>query len=335
MTTMQRWELPDFGRANLSLATAARPVPKPNEVLVKVEAVSFNYRDLLILENRLGPGYSTPLVPGSDFAGTVIEAGSAVTRFRVGERVISNDIAGWIDGNAPTLETNVTTTLGRLSQYIVADPELLVHAPGSLTAVEAATLPCAGLTAWMTIVELGRVRAGQTVVIQGTGGVAMFAIQLALAHGARVIVTTSSAEKIARLQLLGSIETIDRTRTPEWQQEVLKLTGPRGADHIVEMAGGDNVGRSLQAVALGGRISMVGLLGDSNFSGPTGLILYKRATIAGIGVGPRRALEDMMRAVNALKLKPVIDKVYGFADVPSAYDHLERGAFGKIVVEVE
>jgi len=270
MTMMQRWELPVFGRSNLMLGSAPRPVAGPGQVLVKVEAVSLNFRDLLILDNNLGSGYSVPLVPGSDFAGKVEEVGEGVTRFRPGDRVISNDIAGWVDGDAPTAQTNKTTILGRLSPYVVEDPEQLVLAPASLTAVEAATLPCAGLTAWMTIVELGRVRAGQTIVIQGTGGVSMFAIQLALAHGARVIVTTSSADKIERLRQIGEIETINRSDTPEWQQEVLKLTGPRGADHIVEMAGGDNVGRSLEAVALGGRISMVGLLGDQHFSGPTG-----------------------------------------------------------------
>lgn len=286
-------------------------------------------------KNRLGSGYTFPLVPGSDLAGTVVDVGAGVTRVRPGDRVISNDIDGWIDGAAPTLETNTRSILGRLSRYVVVNPDQLVIAPNSLTAVEAATLPCAGLTAWMIIVELGRVRAGQTVVVQGTGGVAMFSIQLALAHGARVIVTTSSAEKIVRLQQVGPVETINRSATPEWQREVLKLTGPRGADHIVEMAGGENIGRSLEAIALGCRVSMVGLLGDSQLGGPTGMMLYKRATLAGIGVGPRRALEDMVRAVDQLKLKPVIDKVYDFGDAPSAVDHLERGAFGKIAIKVD
>lgn len=157
-----------------------------------------------------------------------------------------------------------------MTRYIAVSEQQLVHAPASLTAIEAATLPCAGLTAWMTIVELGRVHAGQTVVVQGTGGVATFAIQLALLHGARVIVTTTSDEKMSRVAGLGNVETVNRNTGPEWHAEVLRLTGPRGADHIVEMAGGDNIGRSLQAVALGGRISMVGLLGDSQLGGLPG-----------------------------------------------------------------
>jgi NADPH:quinone reductase-like Zn-dependent oxidoreductase len=145
---MQRWELPAFGRDNLVLTSALRPKPDPKEVLVKVEAVSLNYRDLLILENGLGGGYDLPLLPGSDFAGTVIEVGVEVTRFRPDDRVINTDIIGWIDGPAPTLDTNTKTIMGRLAQYVVVNPEHLVAAPASLSPVEASTLPCAGLTAW-------------------------------------------------------------------------------------------------------------------------------------------------------------------------------------------
>lgn len=332
MEVMQRWELTNFGRENLSLQTVPRPTPGLDEVLIKISAVSLNRRDLLIMENNLGAGYTVPLVPGSDLSGTVIEVGSNVTRFRLGDQVINSDIAGWIDGSAPTLETNTIATLGRLSHYVIADPEQLVLAPGKLTAIEACTLPCAGLTAWMAIVELGHVHAGQTVVVQGTGGVAMFAIQLALAHGARCIVTTSSVEKAERLRGFGNIDVINRSIAPEWQNKVLELTGPRGADHILEIAGGENIDRSLQAVALGGRISIIGLLGDSHLGGSTGLMLFKRVTMTGIGVGPRRALEDLITAADALDFKPVIDSVYKFDEVPAAFDHLERGAFGKIVV---
>ena len=334
MTTMQRWELSAFGRENLSLVSVPRPVPGADEVLVEVEAVSLNYRDLLIIEGRMGPQHTLPLLPGSEFGGTVVETGTEVTRFRAGDRVICSDIAGWIDGRAPSLETNSAAIDGRLAQYVVVDPEQLVSAPESLSVIEAATLPCAGLTAWMAVVELGRVHAGHTIVVQGTGGVALFAITFALAHGARVIVTTTSDEKIARLQALGPVQSIDRKLSPEWHEEVLKLTGPHGADHILEMAGGENIGRSLQAVALGGRISIVGLLDSFDLGGSTGMMLYERATLAGIGVGPRRALEDLVRAVDALNLKPVIDGIYDFADTPAAFEHLARGAFGKVVIRL-
>lgn len=330
----ERWELPAFGRENLIRRELPRPVPKTNEALVAVEAVSLNYRDIRILDNNLGAGYSVPLVPGTDIAGTVLEVGADVRRVGAGDRVISNDIAGWVDGTAPSLETNSATLAGRLARHIVIDAELLVSAPAHLSASEAATLPTAGLTAWMAIVELGKVNAGQTVVVQGTGGVAIFATQFAVAHGARVIVTTTSEEKIARLRTVGRVEAINRRLYPEWHEKVRELTGPRGADHIIEMAGGDNIERSLQALAFGGRISMIGLLEADRLGGSSGQVFYKRATIAGLGVGPRRALEDLVRAVDQISLKPVIDKVYDFADAPAAFDHLERGPFGKIVINL-
>jgi NADPH:quinone reductase-like Zn-dependent oxidoreductase len=331
---MKLWELSAFGRENLQLVDGERPTPALGEVLVEVEAVSLNYRDLLIVQGQMGPDYVPPLRPGSEFSGKVVEIGSGVTRFQVGDHVISCDIAGWIDGAAPTLETNASAMHGLLAQYVAVDAERLVLAPATLSAIEAATFPCAGLTAWMAVVELGHVHASQTIVVQGTGGVSLFATQFALAHGARVLVTTSSAEKIARLQALGPAEAIDRSLWPQWQERVLELTGPRGADHILEMVGGENIGRSLQAVSLAGRISIIGLLGSFELGGPTGLVLYKRATLAGIGVGPRRVLEDMVRAVDRLKIKPVIDAVYDFDDAPAAYDHLARGAFGKVVIRV-
>ncbi|VFR32316.1 Alcohol dehydrogenase [plant metagenome] len=334
MSNNRRWELAAHGRQHLSQVQASRPVPGTGEVLVAVEAVSLNYRDHLIVENGLGTDWTFPLVPGTDLAGRVVETGAGVTRFAVGDRVISNDIAGWVDGDAPTEDTNRATIVGRLAEYVVVDAQQLVAAPSSLDAVQASTLPCAALTAWMAVVELAHVRAGQTLVVQGTGGVALFAVQFALAHGARVIVTSSGQAKLDRLATLGPVEGIDRSRHPDWQHEVLRLTQGRGADHILEMAGGDNLGRSLEAVRVGGRISMIGLLGGNHFSGPTGLMLYKRATIAGIGVGSRRVLEDMVRAIDALQLKPVIDAAYDFDALPQALAHLERGAFGKVVVKV-
>lgn len=334
MNSIRRWELSSYGRQHLSQVQVSRPVPGVGEVLVAVEAVSLNYRDHLIIENGLDADWRFPLVPGTDLAGRIVELGANVTRFTVGNRVISNDIAGWIDGDAPTEETNRSTIVGRLAEYVVVDEQQLVTAPSSLDALQASTLPCAALTAWMAVVELAHVCAGQTVVVQGTGGVALFAVQFALAHGARVIVTSSSQSKLDRLTTLGLIEGIDRLRNPEWQHEVLRLTKGRGADHILEMAGGDNLGRSLEAVRLGGRISVIGLLNGNTFSAPTGPMLYKRATIAGIGVGSRRVLEDMVRAIDTLNLKPLIDVVYEFDALPQALAHLERGAFGKVVIKV-
>src|SRR5262249_39506994 len=202
-------------------------------------------------------------------------------------------------------------------------------APRSLDAAAASTLPVAGLTAWMALVELGKLRAGQTVVVQGTGGVALFAVQFAAALGARVILTSSSDEKLERARALGATDTINRQQTPEWHQAVRDLTAGRGADHILEMAGGDNVQKSLEAVAVGGRISLVGLLDAPDFRLSIVPLLFRRASVIGIGVGHRRALEDMVRAVDWLGLTPVIDARDRFAELPKAMAPLRRGAFGQ------
>lgn len=335
--TIKRWEIPSLGLEKLALASVPFPVLKAGEVLVKVEAVSLNYRDGEVAENGMGVALKFPFTPASDMAGTIVAVGEGVTRFAVGERVISICITGWVDG-AP-LSWAVSPTQGGpipgiLAEYVATPAEWCVRAPKSLTAAEASTLPIAALTAWMALIELGHVHAGQTVVVQGTGGVSLFAVQLAAACGATVIVTSSSDEKIERAIKLGATHGINRTRVLEWQSAVLELTDGRGADHILEMAGGENVRRSLEAVVNGGRISLIGLLESAELTVPILALLGSRASITGISVGPRRALEDLVRMIDQHLIKPVIDHTYAFAEVPQAFAHLNRGAFGKIVIEV-
>lgn len=328
---MKRWEVGEPGIDAMRLVDATRPEPLPGEVLVKVGAVALNYRDLAILEGTMGAWRSHS--PGSDMAGEVIAVGAGVTRFSSGDRVVSLDISNWIDGLAPQEGTNNAPFLGRLADYVTVPSELLVHAPTSLDFAAASTLTVAGHTAWFAVVELGRVRAGEVVVIQGTGGVSLFAVQFACAHGARVIVVSSSSGKLDRLQNLHPIQGIDRGRQPEWDSEVLKWTGGRGADHILEMAGGD-ISRTLNALRIGGRISVIGLLADEELRVPILSILLKRAQLIGIGVGHRRAMEDMIRAVDQLKIQPIVDAIYPFAEAPAAFAHVKRGAFGKAVVSL-
>jgi len=334
---MNRWEIPSLGLGKLALRTAPRPVPKPGEVLVEVEAVSLNYRDAEVADNGMGNVLEFPFTPGSDMAGRVVEVGEAVTRFAVGDRVISAYIPGWIDGasrswaEAPTQGGPLP---GMLTEFIATPAEWCVTAPATLTPAEASTLPVAAVTAWMALVELGRLNAGHTVVVQGTGGVSLFAVQLAAASGATVIITSSSDEKIARALELGATHGINRHKTPEWQNEVRTLTDGRGADHILEMAGGDNLARSLKAVATGGRISVIGLLESDELTLPILPLLGSRASIVGIAVGPRRVLEDVVRTIDRHGIKPVIDAVYPFEQVPQAFGHLQRGPFGKVVVQV-
>src|SRR5215813_11621310 len=332
-TTMQKWEITAPGDANLRLVTAAKPWPKPGEILLEVDAVALNYRERWIIDGGMGGSWEPPLTPGSDVAGRVVAVGDHVTRFAVGDRVIDNDMVGWLDGDAPPPDAH-SFQVGRLAQYVVAPADWFIAAPRSLDAAAASTLPVAGLTAWMALVELGKLRAGQTVVVQGTGGVALFAVQFAAAMGARVILTSSSDEKLERARTYGATDVINRQRTPEWHQAVRDLTAGRGADHILEMAGGDNVQKSLEAVAVGGRIALVGLLDAPDFRLSIVPLLFRRASIIGIGVGHRWALEDMVRAVDRLRLTPVIDARYRFAELPKAMVHLRRGAFGKVVVQV-
>jgi NADPH:quinone reductase-like Zn-dependent oxidoreductase len=334
---MMRYEMPDFGIDRLKLVPALRPIPKPGEVLVAVEAVSLNYRDLVVAENRMTADLRFPFTPTSDMTGKVVAIGEGVTRFAPGDRVISTYITNWIDGeplswaNSPTQGGPIP---GMLSQFVATPADWCVRAPDSLSAEEASTLPVAALTAWMALIELGHLRPGQTVVVQGTGGVSLFAVQFAAAAGAKVIVTSSSDDKLARAKALGAAHGINRVTSPDWEIIVAQLTDGRGADHILEMAGGDNMKRSIAAVAPGGRISVIGLLESEELATPIMPLLASRASIVAVAVGPRRVLEDVVRMVDHHRIKPEIDAVYGFSEVGEAFAHLRRGAFGKIVVRV-
>jgi NADPH:quinone reductase-like Zn-dependent oxidoreductase len=338
--TMRRWTMDAIGRDRLKLDTAPVPLPAAGEILVKVAAVSLNYRDKLVIETGMGLALQFPFVPASDMAGVVQAGGAGSTRFKPGDRVISTFSPGWIDGlNGGTARRPPYKTLGGvyqgvLSEYVALSEDWFSPAPASLSDTEASTLPCAALTAWFALVERGALRTGQTVLVHGTGGVALFGLQFARAHGAEVIIVSGSDEKLARAQGLGATHEVNR-KAGDWVEAVYRLTGERGADHILEIVGGAHLGRSIEAAAVGGRISVIGVLEGFDVSGPVGPLMLKGLTIQGIGVGHRRALEDMTRAVDRLALKPVVDACYSLGDLPQALDHLDRGPFGKIVVEIE
>lgn len=336
---MNRWALNALGRHNLCLVAAPKPRPAPGEVLVKVSAVSLNYRDKLVIETGARAQLSFPFIPGSDMAGVVEAVGEGVARFGVGDRVISSFVPDWIDGDrAGTARDPGYRSLGGaypgvLAEYVACPAHWLVAAPASLDDAEASTLPVAGLTAWFALVEQGGVSADQTILVQGTGGVALFGLLIARAYGARVIITSSSDDKLARARALGAAYGINRT-TDDWVEGVYRATDDRGADHILELVGGRNLERSLRAVAIHGRISIIGLLDGAEISAPTGLILQKSPILQGVSVGHRRALEDFCRMIDQTGLKPVIDTRHAFADLPAALARLDEGPFGKIVVEV-
>jgi NADPH:quinone reductase-like Zn-dependent oxidoreductase len=336
--TMQRWEMDDIGRDRLVLRE--RPVPKPGrgEVLVNVSAVALNHRDKMVIESGRGLPLDFPFTPGSDLAGTVVAVGDDANRFIPGERVISCFTPEWIDGARPgDARTPAYRTLGGffrgvLAQYVVLPQGWMVKAPATLTDVEASTLPCAGVTAWFALAERGHVRPGETVLILGTGGVALFGLAIAKLHGARVIVSTTP-DKFERVQMLGADEVIDRKRG-DWLDAIYALTADRGAEHILETVGGDHLGKSAAAVAVGGHIYQIGALAGFYIASPVMPLLMKDVTIHGIATGHRRALENLAHAIDRTRTKPVIDSRFAISDLPQALDRLDDGPFGKVVIEM-
>ncbi|MER8433401.1 zinc-dependent alcohol dehydrogenase family protein [Mesorhizobium caraganae] len=329
------WQMTGFGLSRLERVEGKVPEPGPRELLVRTKAVSLNYKDRMIIDGTLIPDLVFPFVPTSDALGEVVAVGKEVSRFRVGQRVLGQVIADWPDGNAPPVLHKHTLGLslsGMLSDHVVLGEDAAVLAPPSLSDVEAATLPIAALTAWFALVEATKPVPGQTLLIQGTGGVSLFALQFANAFGLRPIVTSSSDEKLERARQLGAWQVINYRTQPAWDKAARDLTEGIGVNHVLEMVGGDNARRSLHALAADGRLSIIGILGDAELSFPILPFMRNRITVQGLSVGHRRAFERMNQAIEALALKPVIDKVFGFDEVPQALKHLEKGPFGKIVI---
>jgi len=335
---MKAWELVKFGQEkNLRLVERPIPVPGPGEVLVRVYAVSLNYRDKLLVEGIYMPTLQLPFVPASDASGEVAAVGDGVTRAAVGDRVVGQFRLRWIDGTPGPAEIALCLggpLPGVLAEYIVWPQEAVVKAPSHLSYEEAATLPIAGLTAWFALMEDGRLKPGESVLVQGTGGVSLFAVQFAAMAGARVIVTSSSNEKLAKAKQLGATDTVNYRTTPDWDKTVLELTGGRGVNHVIEVGGGETFKRSLNALAIDGHVAVVGFLGGVEFNVNALSLIRKRVRVQGIAVGHRRAFEEMNRAIETHGLRPVIDRCLPFAAVNEAFAYLDKGAFGKIVIRV-
>ncbi|WNQ10513.1 NAD(P)-dependent alcohol dehydrogenase [Paenibacillus aurantius] len=329
---------PEFGREHLKSIERAVPEPGPGEVLIQMRAVSLNSRDLGVINGFYFPSLTEPLIPVSDGVGEVIRIGKGVTRFQEGERVSAIFTQSWLSGEAT--RANWRSTLGGpldglLSEYVVLPEEGLVRVPEHLTNAEAATLPCAAVTAWHAIVEEGEVKAGDTVVLQGTGGVSIFALQFAKLLGASVIVTSSQEEKGARALSLGADHFLNYKTRRDWEQGVLDITEGRGADHIVDLGGADTLNRSIRALRVGGRISLVGLLSGPSVEGfeivPA---IQRRARLQAVNVGSRSMFETMNRAIALHGLRPVVDRIFPFAEAVEAFRYMERESyFGKLVIE--
>ena len=323
-----------------SLKLVERPTPKPgpSEVLMRVRATSLNYRDLVTVKGgAVTRGIRLPLVPLSDGAGEVVEVGAASTRFKPGERVVASFFQSWLAGSPHS--SLFRSALGggidgMLTEYITLSEDGLVRMPDYMSFEEAATLPCAAVTSWNALVSTGRVTAGETVLVLGTGGVSIFALQFARIHGARVIATSSSDAKLTHLRELGASGVINYKTTPDWDAQVLEMTGGEGVDHVIEVGGSGTLAKSIHAVKLGGRISLIGLLAGGGQIDPMPMLL-KSVTLQGIFVGSREMFEEMNRAMQINAVHPVIDRVFPFAQARDAYRYLDSGShFGKVCIAV-
>jgi NADPH:quinone reductase-like Zn-dependent oxidoreductase len=321
------------------LTEAPDPQPRDGEVVVEMKAASLNYRDWLIATGSYRIAARYPVVPLSDGAGVIAAVGPNVTKWRVGDRVVSSFFSGWVDG-AQTAD-NAATALGGALDGVLAERVVLpaigvARAPQHMSHVEAATLPCAAVTAWHALFEGERpLRPGQTVLVEGTGGVSMFGLQLAKLAGARVILTSSSDAKLARASELGADEVLNYKKEPEWQERVRALTSGEGVDHVLEVGGKDTLGKALAAVRFGGQLHLIG--GVSGFATelPLGPMAAANARVRRIFVGSVAMLEAMIRALTLHRTRPVVDRVYGFADAKAGLEYLKTGAhLGKIVLEL-
>jgi NADPH:quinone reductase-like Zn-dependent oxidoreductase len=335
---MKAWEVNEaFGIEALKLVDKPEPKPGPGQALVRLKAWSLNYRDLMVVKGLYNPKLRFPFTPFSDGAGEVAAVGDGVTRVKPGERVAGCFMPGWLDGEVN--DAKARTSLGggqqgMLAEYVVLPEDALVKTPPHLSDEEAATLPCAALTAWHALVASGKITAGDTVLIQGTGGVSLFALQFAKLQGCRVIATSSKSDKLARVLKLGASDGINYKETPDWEDKVRELTGGAGVDHVVEVGGAGTLGKSLKAVRMGGTISLIGVLTGIGQVNPLP-ILMKSVRVNGIYVGSRAMFEQMNRAIALHQMKPVIDRAFAFAEVPAALRHMESAAhLGKIVVRV-
>ncbi|MFW5967191.1 MAG: zinc-dependent alcohol dehydrogenase family protein [Persicimonas sp.] len=328
----------DFGFENLVQTTRPEPQVGPGQVKVEMRAASTNYRDLMMIQGQYNPNQPLPLIPFSDGAGEVVEVGEGVDSVAVGDRVTPLFNQGWMSGE-PSREKYKKTMGGpldgALAEYVVVDADGVVAFPDHLSFEEAATLPCAGLTAWHALVEAGSVKAGDVVVCQGTGGVSMFGLKFALMHGCEVIVTSSSDEKLDRAAEMGASHGINYREREDWGEAVREVTGGRGADHIIEVGGAGTLQQSLQAATYGGQVSVIGVLSGVSQELNVIPILMHSVCVQGIFVGSREMHEHMVGAIEANQMRPPLDRVFDFDELHEALEYVGAGEhIGKIAIRI-
>jgi len=337
---MNLFEIRDsFGLENLKPAERPTPEPRADEVLIRLHAASLNYRDLLIVQGKYNPRMKLPRVPLSDGAGEVVSVGAEVTNWKPGDRVVIPFFPAWLDGEltasaaASALGGDID---GMLRQFATVRANALLPIPAHLSYEEAAPLPCAAVTAWHGLFDAGKLQPGQTILLQGTGGVSLFGLQFGKIAGANIIIISSSDAKLERARALGAHHTINYKSTPDWEKEINKITDGRGVDVTLEVGGTGTLGKTLKATKYAGHVSMIGVLSGISGDVPLGPVLHKSITVQGIYVGSRAMFEAMNRAISHHKIEPVIDRVFDFDQSPDAFRHLESAQhFGKIVIRIK
>jgi NADPH:quinone reductase-like Zn-dependent oxidoreductase len=336
---MKTYEIQKYGGPEgLELVDRSPPQPGDGEVVVRIRAASLNYRDLIVIRGQYERNPQTGRVPLSDGAGEVISVGSGVTRFKIGDRVAGCFCQGWPSGRFRA-EMHRTALGGSIDGVLVEEAKFreegLVHLPVGYSFEEGATLPCAAVTAWQSLITRGQLVPGETVLLLGTGGVSIFALQIAKAAGARVIITSSSDEKLERARKLGADAVINYKTTPDWGKAAASLAGGEGVDHVVEVGGAGTFLQSVRACRFGGKIGLIGILSGREAASEIFPIVTKGAAVFGIYVGSREMFEALNRALEQAKIRPVIDKVFPFEAAREAYEHMASGShLGKVVIRV-
>jgi NADPH:quinone reductase-like Zn-dependent oxidoreductase len=336
---MKLFELRAFGLEQLQPAERPMPEPQPHEVLVRLRAVSLNYRDLLLVQGKYNPRLKFPRVPISDGAGEVVSVGAAVSGWKAGDRVVIPFMPDWLEGppdaakTAGALGGNVD---GLVREFAAIRADALLPIPEHLSFEEAATLPCAGVTAWNGLFVSGNLQPGQTLLLLGTGGVSLFGLQFGRLAGATIILTSSSEDKMEQARALGAHNTINYRAEPEWGKRVLELTGGLGVDLTLEVGGAGTLPQALRATRHGGQVSLIGVLTGGEGEVKVAPLLHRSLVVHGIYVGSREMFSRMLSAITQHRLKPIIDRVFPFSETVEAFRHLESARhFGKIVIRID
>jgi NADPH:quinone reductase-like Zn-dependent oxidoreductase len=335
---MRAFQISQFGLENLRMVDVPTPSCGDGMVLIRVHATSLNYRDLLMVGGHYDPKLKMPRIPLSDGAGEVVEVGPGVTRFKTGDRVLGLFLQNWLDGGPSQAKSRGALggdIDGMLADYVALPEYGVAHFPAHLSYEEAATLPCAALTAWNGLFHVAATKPGDTVVIQGTGGVSIFALQFAKLIGARVLGTSSSDEKLQHAKTLGLDEGLNYKNNPEWSSWVKKQTSGEGADVIVEVGGSGTLKESMKAVRVGGTVAQIGVLSGSEERFSVTSVLMRQVRLIGVYVGSHTMMQAMNRAIELSRMRPVVGKVFPIVETIRAYQYLEQGRhFGKVVISL-